>query len=235
MAQKDFYKILGVSETTSQDDIKKAYKKLAVKYHPDKHLKDKSAAEAKFKEISEAYYVLGNPEKRNQYDMMRKYGYQGAGAGGGYSGASNGFNSDDFLKQFMGGGRRKRSSWSSMGGDYSIFDDIFGSAFSMGGAPGGGTSFRFTSDPGMGGYDRLHADDSSSQQIDTDFTKSINLTPQQARTGGKIKLKLSTGQVLMVNIPQDAKQGQKLKIPRQGNVCPCCRKKGDLLLELNIK
>ena len=69
MEYKDYYKILGVSKSATQDEIKKAYRKLAVKYHPDKNEGDK-ASEEKFKEISEAYEVLGDPEKRKKYDEL---------------------------------------------------------------------------------------------------------------------------------------------------------------------
>ncbi|MFI5239534.1 MAG: DnaJ domain-containing protein, partial [Gemmatimonadales bacterium] len=91
MAQtKDFYSVLGVSSSASQDEIKKAYRKLAKKYHPDANANDPKAAE-KFKEISEANNVLGDAEKRKQYDEMRRLGafegFGGArGGGGGFSG-----------------------------------------------------------------------------------------------------------------------------------------------------
>src|SRR4051812_26228643 len=74
MAQtKDFYAVLGVSSSASQDEIKKQYRRLAAKHHPDKNLNDAKAAE-RFKEISEAYTVLGDAEKRKQYDDMRRLG-----------------------------------------------------------------------------------------------------------------------------------------------------------------
>ena len=69
MEYKDYYKVLGVERSATQDEIKKAYRKLAVKYHPDKNPGDK-AAEEKFKEISEAYQVLGNEESRKKYDEL---------------------------------------------------------------------------------------------------------------------------------------------------------------------
>src|SRR5438046_9990424 len=97
MAQtKDFYAVLGVSSNATQDEIKKAYRKLAKKYHPDANANDPKAAE-KFKEISEANNVLSDAQKRKQYDDMRRYGAldgfggfgggraRGAGAQGGFS------------------------------------------------------------------------------------------------------------------------------------------------------
>ena len=236
MQQKDYYKILSVKENASQDEIKKVYKKLAVKYHPDKNPKNKKQAEEKFKEISEAYYVIGNPEKRSQYDMMRKYGYAGAGTSGPGYGSAYGFNVDDFLKQFTGsGGSGRRRTRSSPQGDYSIFNDVFEDLFSMGGSKGGSSFFRYSPGADTDAYSAQDFGYNASPQVDTDFTKTITLSSQQARTGGKIKLSLSSGKVLMVKIPQNARQGQKLRITGAGNVCPCCGKKGDLLLELVIK
>src|SRR2546429_8451436 len=82
MAQtKDFYAVLGVPSTATQDEIKKAYRKLAKKYHPDANASDTKAAE-RFKEISEANNVLGDPEKRKQYDEMRRLGAFDGGFGG---------------------------------------------------------------------------------------------------------------------------------------------------------
>src|SRR5712671_863106 len=72
-AARDYYKALGVSESATPEDLKKAYRRLAKKYHPDANPNDSSAAE-RFKEISEAYSVISDPEKRKQYDLMRKYG-----------------------------------------------------------------------------------------------------------------------------------------------------------------
>ena len=84
MAQtKDYYNVLGVSATATQDEIKKQYRKLAKKYHPDTNSNDPKAAEL-FKEISEAYQTVGDAEKRKQYDQMRQLGaFGGFGGGGG--------------------------------------------------------------------------------------------------------------------------------------------------------
>ena len=103
MEYKDYYKILGVERSASQDDIKKAYRKLAVKYHPDKNPDDK-VAEEKFKEISEAYQVIGNADSRKKYDELGANWkqYENAGFGGG----AHGFNASgfsDFFDMFFGG------------------------------------------------------------------------------------------------------------------------------------
>jgi len=104
MSKRDFYEILGLTKSASEDEIKKAYRKLAIKYHPDKNPDDK-AAEEKFKEAAEAYEVLSNPEKRQRYNQYGHAGVGGAsGGGGGYGG---GMNMDDIFSQFgdiFGGG-----------------------------------------------------------------------------------------------------------------------------------
>ncbi len=124
MSFKDFYKILNVQENSSIDEIKKQYRKLVRKYHPDKNPGNKQAEE-KFKEINEAYETLSNPNKRQQYDTIRKYGsrfnYQGGTPGGG-QGYTN-VNIEDILKNFSKKGRRKSSR------DSDSFNDIFSQFF----------------------------------------------------------------------------------------------------------
>lgn len=111
MPKRDYYDILGVKENASDAEIKRVYRDLAKKYHPDKNKGDKSA-EARFKEISEAYNVLRDPAKRKQYDQMRKYGAFGGGSpAGGY----------DFGQFWRPGSSQQRRS-----GSFS-FDDLFGS------------------------------------------------------------------------------------------------------------
>jgi molecular chaperone DnaJ len=113
MSKRDYYEVLGVSKGASEEEIKKAYRKLAIKYHPDKNPDDKSA-EDKFKEAAEAYEVLSDPEKRQRYNQFGHAGVGGSAGAGGYGG---GMNMDDIFSQF---------------------GDIFGGAF--GGFSGGGRS-----------------------------------------------------------------------------------------------
>ena len=101
MAQKDYYQILGVGENAGPDDVKKAYRKLAKKYHPDSNPGDDRAAE-KFKEINEANEVLSDPKKRKQYDDLRHFAHAGYGAGG----FQQGFDINDIFSQFARGGAR---------------------------------------------------------------------------------------------------------------------------------
>lgn len=121
MAKRDYYEVLGVSKNASDDEIKKAYRKLAVKYHPDKNPGDKEA-EAKFKEINEAHDVLSDKQKRARYDQFGHAGVVGASGGGGYGGFSGnpfgGFGGQSFNFDFGGGG----------------LDDILGSLFGFGAA-----------------------------------------------------------------------------------------------------
>lgn len=113
MSKRDYYEILGVSKSASDDEIKKAYRKLAIKYHPDKNPDDKSSEE-KFKEAAEAYEVLSNAEKRQRYNQFGHAGVGGASGGGGFGG---GMNMEDIFSQFgdifgggFGGGFGSRSS-----------------------------------------------------------------------------------------------------------------------------
>lgn len=111
MAKRDYYEVLGVQKSASADEIKSAYRKLALKYHPDRNPGDKEAEE-KFKEAAEAYSVLSDPDKRSRYDQ---FGHAGVDGGGGFGGGQ-GMNMDDIFSQF---------------------GDIFGSFFGGGGGFGG--------------------------------------------------------------------------------------------------
>jgi len=130
---KDLYKILGVGENAGKDEIKKAFRKLAVKYHPDK-TKGNPEAEQRFKDINEAYQILSNDKKRQQYDFMRKNPFGGGFQPGGGGGGGFRFNMDD-LGDLFGGGA---------GGFGSIFD------FFSGAGAGGGPSSGMRTSPTRG-------------------------------------------------------------------------------------
>ncbi|MBQ7716349.1 MAG: molecular chaperone DnaJ [Prevotella sp.] len=115
MAKRDYYEVLGVDKNASEDDIKKAYRKIAIKYHPDRNPGNKEAEE-KFKEAAEAYDVLHDPQKRQQYDQFGFDGPQGMGGFGGFS--SGGFSMDDIFSMFgdVFGGRGGFSGFGGFGG-----------------------------------------------------------------------------------------------------------------------
>lgn len=130
MAKRDYYEILGISKSASADEIKKAYRKLALKYHPDRN-PDNKEAEAKFKEAAEAYETLSNAQKRTQYDQFGHAGMSGMGPGG----PGQGMNMDDIFESFgdifgdifggsSGRGRRQRSSGPEPKRGHDLYKDI---------------------------------------------------------------------------------------------------------------
>lgn len=136
--KEDLYKVLGVNEDAGEEEIKKAYKKLAIKWHPDKNKDNKEEAERKFKEISHAYSILGDKTKKNEYDTMRKGGF--AAGGGNFRGFENFFHDEkgfDFYDKMF------KNFFRSDFGDFSSAFDERDDFFSSFGASGGmGTSTR---------------------------------------------------------------------------------------------
>jgi molecular chaperone DnaJ len=199
MAQsKDFYKVLGVSSTASQDEIKKAYRKLAKKNHPDANASDAKAAE-RFKEISEANNVLSDPAKRKQYDEMRRYGaFDGAsGFGGGRSraGGAGGF----------GGGR-------SRGGEQTInFQD-----FDIGGLGGLGDLFSSM----FGGGEAKEASRPRGPERGDTVEASLDIPFRTAARGGKVPIELEVREECPTCHGTGAAPGAQLKI------CPECNGRG---------
>ncbi|OQA54746.1 MAG: Chaperone protein DnaJ [Candidatus Omnitrophica bacterium ADurb.Bin277] len=232
-SQKDYYKILGVSESATADEMKKVYRKLALRYHPDKNPGNKEA-EAKFKEISEAYYILSDEKRRKQYDQMRKFG-GAAGFQGNYAGAQ-GFDFEELLRQFSGGGRGRAAG---SAGRYSAFSDIFSDLF--GGGMGGGSQFKFYSSGGPGrqyyrtapGYD---ADEyvQGMPEADADVTVGLKISRKKAKEGGEVTFRTQEGKTINVKIPAGIKEGQKLRLVRLGRECPSCHHPGDLILKIKM-
>ena len=127
MAQKrDYYEVLGVARNASEEELKSAYRKLAIKYHPDKNQGNKESEE-KFKEVTEAYEILSNPQKRSQYDQLGHNAFQyGTGAGAGAGGFSSTEHAEEVFRSFMEG----------FGGGGGMFDDLLGNIFSGGSGRG---------------------------------------------------------------------------------------------------
>lgn len=184
MKLKDFYKILGVSENASKDEIKKAFKALAKKYHPDANPNNK-AAEEKFKEISEAYETLSDDKKRAQYDQIKNSGFDGSGFGGanwGYGGQGSAGNFEDILKNIFGGmagGRGQAGGAGPFGGG------TFGSG--EGGFDFGEIFEKFFD---RGGERAARHGRHESAKGD-DIEVKLELTLKQAVSGGSLKLRVN--------------------------------------------
>ncbi len=178
MDYKDYYKILGVDKKAGQDDIKKAYRKLAIKYHPDKNPGDKKAEE-KFKEINEANEVLSDPDKRKKYDELGEnwQHYQQGGGGGQYG----------FGGGRPGGGGQQYYSSSDEGG----FSDFFESFFGRGGGGFGGGRQRTQQ---IKGEDYQAETTITLEEAFQGTTRQVNLANQKLNL--KLKPGIADGQVL---------------------------------------
>jgi DnaJ-class molecular chaperone len=231
MPKKDFYQLLGVARNASQEDIKKTYKRLAKKYHPDINSDDKNAEE-KFKEISEAYHVLSDSEKRRQYDL---FGHQGQSDGAGFSswaegpggartytwsstpeGSNFGFNED-----FPRGG----------GGLGDILNDLFGGGRGKGRTRGENFGWQnpFGQPQEFGGGFGKNAGQDREADVTISFEDSIK--------GGTHRFSLNRREgteTVSVKIPPGVNDGGTLKITGKGYVGPDGRA-GDLYLRIHIK
>ncbi len=219
MSEKDFYKILGVSESASDEEIQKAYRKLARKYHPDRN-KEEGAAE-RFKEVNEAYQVLSDKEKREKYDKLRKYGGgipRGTtvrGTGGGVGGGVE-VDLDDLLRQFFGGGSAAGGA-APRGGVRSEFDEV---DFGFGGFPGQQVRQR---GPRRG----------------EDMRQTLEVPFDVAVPGGTVQLRMSRpGEAprdLDVKVPQGVDDGQSIRLSGLGRPGDPGQPVGDLLLEVRVR
>ena len=201
---KDFYKVLGVSKDATDDEITKAYRKLARKYHPD--LNKTKEAEEKFKDISEAYDVLSNKDNRQKYDAIRQFGMGGArfAGGSGAGGFDAGAFSDIFGSMFGGGagagaygtgGNGSRIRFQTGGGNPNIND-----IFSMFGGPAG------AGNPYGGSYEQA-----AQPEDGEDRNSKINLTFRQSVKGATVSLS-ADGKKFKTHVPAGVRDGQKIRI-----------------------
>lgn len=220
MSKKDFYSILGVSRSATAEEIKKAYRKLAMQFHPDKNPGDKKAEE-KFKEISEAYDVLSDTKKREMYDQFGHAGSQQGfgGAGGPFGGAAGGFGG---FGGFGGPGR------SQAGGDpfQDIFGDVFGDIFGNARGPGSGPGAR-TRRQHAKGTDLRYTLNVSFEESALGTEKVISFVRQKGAKEESAKLS--------VNVPAGVKEGQRLKLAGEGDAPEGGGSAGDLYVIINIQ
>ncbi|RJX33406.1 MAG: J domain-containing protein [Desulfurivibrio sp.] len=212
----DYYKVLGVAKDASADEIKKAYRKLALKYHPDRNQGNKESEE-KFKEANEAYAVLSDAEKRKQYDTFGSAGFQQR-----YSQEDIFRNSDigSILREFginfggMGGGFSSGGFRTFSSGGRSPFDDVF----SQGGGPAG-RGFRPQS-PVKG----------------QDLSLELSISLEEVMSGAEKTISLGRGgEKVTVKIPSGIESGKKLRVTGKGSPSPMGGQAGDLYLHIKVE
>lgn len=213
MMDRDLYELLGVKPDASEAEIRKAFLKLAKKYHPDKNPGDK-AAEQKFKEVNFAHEVLKDKEKRAQYDRMRSFGGRrpsGAPGGAGRWAGSGQQYSDQFSEEAFG----------DFGlGD--LFQEIFGRSSGFGSGQGG-----------MGGYS--YSARPAGPRKGQDREASISISFQEAARGGERSLEFGDGRRVAVKIPEGVRDGTRIKLTGQGDPGSQGGPSGDLFLSLSVE
>ncbi|APD48444.1 J domain-containing protein [Synechococcus sp. CS-602] len=216
---RDYFKVLGVERGADAEAIKRSFRKLARQFHPDVN-PDDAGAEAKFKEISEAYEVLSDPEKRRKYEQFGQYWSQMGGGSGG--GGAPGFdvdfgrygNFDDFINDLLGrfGGQAGSAGFSGAPGGFGF----------SGGFPGGGIPSGFGGPAGR----------TSAANLDAEAT--INLSFAEAFNGCERALAVNEERV-QVRVPAGVKNGSRLRLKAKGNLQPGTGRRGDLYLNLRLE
>lgn len=209
---KDFYKTLGVAKDVSDADLKKTYRKLARKYHPDSNQGD-AKAEAMFKEISEAYSVLSDPEQRKEYDEIRAMGSGARFTASG--GGAGGF--EDVFSRFGQGGRGQSNA---------DFEDIFAMFNQSQGGNFGSGRFGQTS----GGYRGF-----GGPQKGADVTARTTLDFATAVQGETISLQGEDGKPFKVKIPAGVADGQKIRLRGRGRPSPDGGENGDIVVQIKVR
>ncbi len=218
---KDYYSILGVNKSATADEIKKAFRKLAVKYHPDRNPDDK-AAEEKFKEISEAYEVLSDSDKRQKYDQFGQYWKQASqtGWGNGRTGAPNAnvdFGGFDFSQ-------------------YSNFDEFINELLGRFSTPGGG-AYQTYYGGNTGRTTTGFSDFGSGYAAQTppkDQEATLKLTFSEAFRGVQKRLNLGN-EIIDVRIPAGAKSGSRVRVRGKGALNAYTQQRGDLYLNIQLE
>ncbi|MGM7670465.1 DnaJ C-terminal domain-containing protein [Microbacterium sp. A93] len=210
---KDFYKTLGVSKDVADADLKKTYRKLARKYHPDSNAGD-AKAEAKFKEVSEAYSVLSDAEQRKEYDEIRAMGSGARFTSGG--GGAGGF--EDVFSRYGQQGRGQSNA---------DFEDIF-AMFNQGQGGSGFGSGRFGQT--SGGFRGR-----GGPQKGTDVTARTTLDFATAVQGETITLQGEDGKPFKVKIPAGVADGQKIRLRGRGRPSPDGGESGDIVVTIKVR
>lgn len=223
MEYRDYYKILGVARTATADEVKKSYRRLARKFHPD--VSKEKDAEAHFKEVQEAYEVLKDPEKRAAYDQL----------------GSNWKSGEQFRPppdwasgfEFRGGPRPGRQSSGSRHSTEEVFEDegfsdFFSSLF--GGAAGRGPFA--SSGRSRAGRDHHAAIDIDLEEAFSGTTRTLDLKRPKVKSDGTLEIEPHT---VKVTIPAGVTEGQPIRLAGQGELAPGGGRAGDLYLEVHIR
>lgn len=204
-SQANYYEVLGVREDASAEEIKKAYRRLAKEYHPDSRGGDKKAEEH-FKKISEAYSVLGDPQKRQQYDLMRRSGFSG-------------FEGFDFRGPGSGSYRVNFGDNSNDIGD--IFSNLFG-----GGGRQGESLFN--------NFEEIFRQKKPSRARGADMETTITVPFEMAINGGETIIKTGGDRRVKIKIPAGIEDGKKIRIRGQGAPSKSGAEPGDLYLTIKV-
>ena len=212
MDYKDYYATLGINKSSSADEIKKAFRKLAVKYHPDRNPDDKPAEE-RFKEISEAYEVLSDPEKRKKYDQFGQYWKQAGQSTWPGGGANVDMGNFDFSQ-------------------YGNFEEFINELLGKFSTPGGGRTGNYgygNQGTGYSGYSGGYGNQTPAPNREA----TLKLTFSEAFRGVQKRLNLGN-EIIDVRIPAGAKNGSRIRVKGKGGNSPYSQNRGDLYLNVEL-